>query len=298
MTEDHSEIGLIIPVSILQSNLSPSEKLIAGAIISLCDNLGACYATNGIIADVAGLSLSVVEHVIVSVSKICGLKIGVSEIGRNPKTDRVIRVPQQLVDQSAKFAGSYNYIVSVTKVKSLEPTLTETKKDRNIRWKREILFHLNTVLGIIDTRYQLTSPTSLSLRFNEGATLEDCLLIIDYKFAEWGNDDAMRPFIRPKTLFSKEHFPEYYRMANMWNDAGRPSVGRNNKNVTSEIKSELQAQLKRLENEFNLLGEESSILEINPDKTDVEIQRIHDIAIEQAKLHDQGKKINERIKGM
>ena len=272
--------------------------MIAGAIMSLCDNMGVCEATNSMIADLAGVSESTVKHAVVPVCKFCTMKIAVSEAGENPKTCRIIRVPQSVVGQCAEIARTYSFIMNMSiKNKDLKTTITETTKDRNARWKREVLYHLNSVLGLTG-KHMLTSPTSLSLRFNEGATLEDCLLIIDYKYAEWGNDDGMRQYIRPKTLFSKTHFPEYLRMANIWDEGGRQSVGRNNKKVKDEIRAELLGKKDRLHRDWLLLSEEYDIIEINPDKSPAQMERMLAIKVEQEEIEVKGKYVTKRIRNL
>ncbi len=55
-------------------------------------------------------------------------------------------------------------------------------------------------------------PANLNLitaRLNEGATLEDCIRVIDAKVAEWGDDPKWSKFLRPKTLFGATNFANY-----------------------------------------------------------------------------------------
>lgn len=49
----------------------------------------------------------------------------------------------------------------------------------------------------------------IAARLNEGATLDDCLRVIDTKVAEWGDDPKWAKFLRPKTLFSATNFANY-----------------------------------------------------------------------------------------
>lgn len=71
---------------------------------------------------------------------------------------------------------------------------------------------------------RFTSPTSIKARVQDGATLEDVLLVIDFCHAMWWGDPKMETFVRPKTLFGKENFPDYLARARKWRAEGRPSL--------------------------------------------------------------------------
>ena len=68
------------------------------------------------------------------------------------------------------------------------------------------------------------SATSVKERLREGATWRDLALVIDFCHAMWWGDARMEPYIRPKTLFGKENFPDYLVRARKWNAAGRPAL--------------------------------------------------------------------------
>ncbi len=46
-------------------------------------------------------------------------------------------------------------------------------------------------------------------RLNEGRTIDDFKHVIDTKFTQWQNNDRMRQFIRPSTLFRPGNFEDY-----------------------------------------------------------------------------------------
>ena len=68
-----------------------------------------------------------------------------------------------------------------------------------------------------------TSWGGLRERLKAGATDDDVRVVMDFKIAEWGNDEKMRRFIRPTTLFGPEKFPGYLSDARDWEARGRPS---------------------------------------------------------------------------
>lgn len=65
----------------------------------------------------------------------------------------------------------------------------------------EVVNYLNKVCN---TSYRTTTAKTQSLinaRIREKFTLDDFKLVIDYKYKEWGNDDKMKQYLRPETLF-------------------------------------------------------------------------------------------------
>jgi len=88
---------------------------------------------------------------------------------------------------------------------------------------RATLEHLNTLTERTGAA-RFASAKSIKTRIQDGATLADLLLVIDFCHAMWWGDPKMETFIRPKTLFGKENFPEYLVRARKWNAAGRPSL--------------------------------------------------------------------------
>ena len=85
------------------------------------------------------------------------------------------------------------------------------------------LGHLNDVTKRTGAA-RFTSPTSAKARVQDGATAEDLLLVIDFCHAMWWGDPKMETFVRPKTLFGKENFPEYLVRARKWDEEGRPPL--------------------------------------------------------------------------
>ena len=69
---------------------------------------------------------------------------------------------------------------------------------------KEIVTYLNNK---IKAQYKTTSTKTQELirsRINEGFTVEDFKTVIDKKYAEWYNDERMRKFLRPVTLFGNK----------------------------------------------------------------------------------------------
>ena len=64
----------------------------------------------------------------------------------------------------------------------------------------------------------------IKARVAEGATHEDILLVVHFKFAEWFRDPKMTNYLRPKTIFGTENFPGYLGAARQWERSGRPAL--------------------------------------------------------------------------
>lgn len=86
-----------------------------------------------------------------------------------------------------------------------------------------VLDHLNEITERTGPA-RFTSPTAIKERLRDGAKLEDLLLVADFCYAMWWGDRKMETYIRPKTLFSKENFPEYLVRGRKWQCDGRPSL--------------------------------------------------------------------------
>lgn len=75
--------------------------------------------------------------------------------------------------------------------------------------RHEIIDYLNRRMG---TNYKPDSKgikAILDPRLKDGYTVEDCKVVIDNMILAWGNDDKMRQYIRPSTLFRPSHIDSY-----------------------------------------------------------------------------------------
>lgn len=88
---------------------------------------------------------------------------------------------------------------------------------------QEALAYLNRA-----TRQQFSPQRDASRhlreRLQEGASVEEMILVIDHRTALWWKNPVMKPYLRPSTLFSREKFWEYLELARSWNAEGRPKI--------------------------------------------------------------------------
>lgn len=77
---------------------------------------------------------------------------------------------------------------------------------------QEIFDHLNKVTGK-GYRGVEAHKRLIRARMNEGHTLEDFKSVIDFKFAQWKDNEEMVGYARPDTLFAASHFDSYLQEA-------------------------------------------------------------------------------------
>lgn len=85
----------------------------------------------------------------------------------------------------------------------------------------QVLNHLNTVAG---SRFQKskTSLENIRARLREGHTVEDMILMVDYKHVHW-EGTTQYDYMQPTTLFRPTKFEGYLHSAVRWNAKGRPA---------------------------------------------------------------------------
>ena len=85
----------------------------------------------------------------------------------------------------------------------------------------QVLNHLNTVAG---SKFQKgkTSLESIRARLREGHSVEDMILMVDYKHVHW-EGTTQYDYMQPTTLFRPSKFEGYLHSAMRWNARGRPA---------------------------------------------------------------------------
>ncbi|ARW21839.1 conserved phage C-terminal domain-containing protein [Levilactobacillus brevis] len=142
---------------------------------------------------------------------------------------------------------------------------TTNKNDKNDKKKdkskepavdyKKIVDYLNSETG---HKYHTTDKTRgmIHARIAEGFTEHDFGMVIHYKSLEWKDNPDMQQYLRPKTLFSAEHFDDYTNEARaaaskqQRQDTSEPPV------LTPEEGSARQADyMARLEKQYAKEGE-------------------------------------------
>jgi uncharacterized phage protein (TIGR02220 family) len=116
--------------------------------------------------------------------------------------------------ESGRKSKSYdNHTISVRKSQGNHTDNGNEDEDNN-KIINEIIDYLNLKCG---SHYRTDTAGFISGRLKDGFTLDDFKKVIDKKCGQWLNDEKMQKFIRPKTLFSPEHFQEYLNEPNRTN---------------------------------------------------------------------------------
>ena len=97
-------------------------------------------------------------------------------------------------------------------------TETETTLSGNPDVSPPKVFHKETAIRVIDflnaktgKNFQHASANVdlIVARLKDGATEQDCKSVIARKVRDWKDDDKMREYLRPATLFNREKFAQY-----------------------------------------------------------------------------------------
>jgi uncharacterized phage protein (TIGR02220 family) len=94
------------------------------------------------------------------------------------------------------------------------PAVASAKTAEAVNFCQEVLKHLNQTLG---SEYTLLEDYEVKITywFKQGKTLDDFFKVHKLKYAQWFDNDKMRPYLRPSTLYRKKHFDEYLQEANI-----------------------------------------------------------------------------------
>ncbi len=90
-------------------------------------------------------------------------------------------------------------------VKEPKDPLSRNLDDRVV----EVIAHLNSVTGSKFKSSSKSHSENINARLGDGYTVDDLKAVIDLKHAEWGGNQQMCQYLRPKTLFQIGKFDGY-----------------------------------------------------------------------------------------
>ena len=101
-----------------------------------------------------------------------------------------------------------------------------------------VLEHLNVKAK---KRFQVGGAQAgyVSARLKDGWTVEDLKLVIDHRVDLWLEDDKMREYLRPQTLFCPKHWETYLPEAQEWASRGSSERSKNNAESAKPIEVRL-----------------------------------------------------------
>ena len=92
-----------------------------------------------------------------------------------------------------------------------EPPIKDLMSDNS-----DAVFVLEYLNGVVGTKYKPTTKShiqNVNGRLEEGHSVDDLKLVVDFKFKEWGGDQKMSGYLRPQTLFQTGKFQGYLTAA-------------------------------------------------------------------------------------
>lgn len=133
----------------------------------------------------------------------------------NRKTSQSDRKTSQSDNkQSQMVADSDSVSVSVNKDISPKGDIIEQARPPIESDINEIIDYLNAATSSKFSKNTDATRKAIRARLKAGATVEDFHKVIDHKVEKWGNDERMREYLRPQTLFAPSHFESYLNEAN------------------------------------------------------------------------------------
>lgn len=154
-------------------------------------------------------------------SRLIKLGIIVTELKRHPATthytlneDFIIKKISELPIQMSEKRTTEGPECGQLDVRNPDNIHTETTQENNILsgkpdLTREIIQDLNQKSGRNFKHNTKATQRLINARIKEKFTVEDFKTVHDNKIPSWINDQEMRKYIRPETLYAASHFESY-----------------------------------------------------------------------------------------
>lgn len=198
----------IIPANVrYDKDLPANAKLLYGEITALCNERGFCWASNNYFADLYGVS-----------------KVSISKWIKKLVDHGYLNSEIHYKEGSKEIEYRYLTLVNDPIKEKLNTPIKQKFKDNNTSFNntnnnnlsssekipfKKIIDHLNQVTGSRFSSKSSDTQKHIKARWNEGNTLEDFISVIDIKNSQWKDNDDMRKYLRPSTLFSAKNFENY-----------------------------------------------------------------------------------------
>ncbi len=181
-----TEKYLTIPISWFDLDLTRTELFLISEIVNRLGFHPKCTASNKHFADILRMKRESVSRLLNDLKKKGFIEIDIIPGSRNHEREITIN--------NLLFTHKQNVIDPLTKC-------LETKDINTlINTINNILSFLN---GLIEKNFKATDKTKtlIKSRLKEGFTEDDFKYVIKIKSAEWKNDEKMKKYLRPETLF-------------------------------------------------------------------------------------------------
>ena len=172
-------------------------------ISSLTAEKGYCYASNNYLAEIFKTNVVTISRKIKNLEEKKYISIEYEKKGCLV-ISRKIRLTKMLTAINKNVNRTINKNVKDNNINNINNTninnIYSPAKAEQIPYE-EIIDYLNLK---IDAHYKSTTKKtkdSIKARFNEGFTLDDFKKVIDKMTMEWKNNNKMKVYLRPETLF-------------------------------------------------------------------------------------------------
>lgn len=184
----------IIPANIrYDKRLNAHAKLLYGEITALCNEKGYCWASDSYFAELYKVNKSTIQR-------------WFKQLEKNNYIYREVIYEEG----TRKIKHRYTHLCEYPIRKNEHTPMRKNERDNNTVINTtfnntkdivEIVSYLNEVANKNYRHSTNKTKTLIKSRMNEGFTVDDFKKVIDTKNAEWKNDNKMKKFIRPETLF-------------------------------------------------------------------------------------------------
>ena len=205
----------IIPANVRYDNeLTANAKLLYGEITALCNSKGFCWATNDYFANLYGVSKTSISNWINALIK------------KGYITRELIykEGSKEIANRCLKIFEGVPKKIGIPPQENFNTPPQKNFKDNNTIYNNTI--YIKDIVEIVDylnlkcnTKYKASTSKTQSMiraRIKEKFTVADFKKVIDIKAAEWGNDEKMKKYLRPETLFGTK-FESYLNQAQVTN---------------------------------------------------------------------------------
>ena len=209
-------MSMLLMVKAMQTKVgNPLRKLV---LIKLADNAndqGECWPSHQHVADQCEISKTSVRNHVKALEKMGLLRVEHREGPKGNSSNLYHLTLQGIAGDGIGIAGGDTGGIAGDDTRtshSLEP-INESNLLSDSSDAIAILTYMNEVCG---TKYKHSTKShieNINGRLSDGHTLEECKMVIDSKFNEWGNDSRMAAYLRPQTLFSPGKFQGYLMAA-------------------------------------------------------------------------------------
>lgn len=95
-------------------------------------------------------------------------------------------------------------------------TINHKPEEKILSRKPDVVLVIEHLNKVTDSKYKASTAShskEISGRLSQGHSVDDMKLVIDFKNAEWKDDNRMSGYLRPGTLFSASKFDGYLKAA-------------------------------------------------------------------------------------